>query len=216
MKKTFKKAALIVGLLMASSASFASPSACDAEAGNLVANCGFETGDFTSWTLSGNDVPGQEGNAYGVEQGADPTDGISPHSGSYQAYIADLVSNATTLSQTLSTKAGTGYLISFYLAQDTTPGAGEASNSLDVTFGGTTLTSQSNVAVEGYTEYSFLAIATSSSTALSLTLGNGLGEFLLDDVSATTVPEPSSIAGVGIGLLAMLFAMRRQRASKGR
>jgi hypothetical protein len=29
------------------------PSECDATPGNLVANCGFETGDFTSWTQSG-------------------------------------------------------------------------------------------------------------------------------------------------------------------
>jgi hypothetical protein len=215
MKKTYKKAALIVGLVMAASASFASPSACDAQAGNLVANCGFETGDFTSWKVSGNDVPGQEGNAYGVEQGADTFDGTSPHSGDNQAFFADLVANATTLSQTLSTKAGTDYLVSFYLAQDTTPGSGEGSNSLDVMFGGTTLTNQSNVAVEGYTEYSFLTSATSGSTALSLTLGNGLGEFLLDDISVITVPEPSSIAGVGIGLFAMMLVARRRQARKG-
>ncbi len=213
MKKTYKKAALVVGLLMAASAAFAGPSACDAQAGNLVANCGFETGDFTSWALSGNDVPGEEGNLYGVEQGADPFDGISPNSGNYQAFFADQVANATTLSQTLSTQAGSTYLISFFLAQDTAPGTGEGSNSLDVMFGGTTLTNQSNVGVEGYTEYSFLATATSGSTALSLTLGNGLGEFLLDDVSVT-VPEPSSIAGVGIGLFAMMFAARRRRTLK--
>jgi len=29
------------------------PSACDMVAGNLVMNCGFETGDFTGWTRSG-------------------------------------------------------------------------------------------------------------------------------------------------------------------
>ena len=27
---------------------------CQSVAGNLVANCGFETGDFTGWTQSGN------------------------------------------------------------------------------------------------------------------------------------------------------------------
>ena len=32
------------------SAAMATPSLCDSIAGNLVANCGFETGDFTGWT----------------------------------------------------------------------------------------------------------------------------------------------------------------------
>ena len=39
-------------------------SICDAVSGNLVANCGFETGDFTGWILSGNDVPAELGNLY--------------------------------------------------------------------------------------------------------------------------------------------------------
>jgi len=212
MKKILQKAALVVGLSMVASASFASPNTCDA-ASNLVANCGFQTGDFTNWAVSGNDVPGEQDNLYGVEQGADPFDGISPNSGNYQAFFADLTANATTISQTLSTQAGDTYLISFFLAQDTAPGTGEGSNSLDVMFGGTTLTNQNNVGVQGYSEYSFLANATSGSTTLSLTLGNGLGEFLLDDVSVS-VPEPSTAAGVGIGLLAIMFATRRQRAGK--
>jgi len=89
-------------------------SLCDASAGNLVANCGFETGDFTSWTLSGLDVPLESGNLYGVE-GVDP-DGIFPNSGSSQAYIGDLVANATTLSQDIITKPADQYLVSWYLA----------------------------------------------------------------------------------------------------
>ena len=94
-------------------------SICNAISGNLVSNCGFETGDFTGWTLSGNDVPGQLGNLYGVE-GADPfpmPTGTAPHSGSYQAFFADLVSNATTLALTLATVSGHDYTVSFWLSQ---------------------------------------------------------------------------------------------------
>lgn len=210
MKKNIQKSLLAAGMLMVASASFAAPSMCDAIVANLVANCGFETGAFSGWTLSGNDVPGAEGNLYGVEMGPDPVDGISPNSGDYQAYIADLAANATTLAQTLPTQAGDSYLISFALAQDTVPGAGEGSNILNATFGATTLINQVNVPVEGYTNYSFMTVATTDTTTLSLTAGNGLGEFLLDDVSVT-VPEPGSIAVLGIGLLAMLFALRRRR-----
>src|SRR5277367_495524 len=127
---------LFVGLPQSSGAML-----CSANPSNLVTNCGFETGDFTGWTLSGNDVPLELGNLYGVE-GIDPLDNIAPHSGNFQAFIADLDVNSTTLSQTLTTIAGDAYTVSFYLAQDT-PAGGIFSNELSVSFGGTTLASLS-------------------------------------------------------------------------
>src|ERR1700735_1560387 len=99
---------------------------CGSVLGNIVANCSFGTGDFTSWTLSGNDVPGQLGNEYGVE-GTDPFDGISPPGGSVnQAFFADQDSNATTISQTLTTVVGHMYTVVFYAAQDTAPDLAES------------------------------------------------------------------------------------------
>jgi hypothetical protein len=161
-------------------------SICDAAVGNLVANCGFETGDFTSWTLSGNDVPAELGNLYGVE-GIDPIDSIAPNSGDDQAFFADLVANATTLSQMITTNPGDTYAISFYAAQDTASGTSLCgrvlcSNELSVSFDGTSLT--------------FVATPTDASSALNLVLGNDLGEFLVDDVVVTdtsaVTPEPSA------------------------
>jgi hypothetical protein len=183
---------------------------CGSIAGNLVTNCGFETGDFTGWTLSGNDVSaGTLGSLYGVE-GTDPIDGFSPNSGSNQAFFADLDSNATTLQQNIATVANDTYTVSWFLLQDTTPTAGDYSNEFSASFGGTSLVSLTMMPVQGYTKYSYSVTATSSSTALDLTFGNGLGEFLLDDVSvqdvsASPVPEPPAWTMMLAGIMGCLL-----------
>jgi hypothetical protein len=186
---------------------------CATVAGNLVVNCGFETGDYTGWTLSGNDVPGELNNLYGVE-GTDPIDSISPLSGSYQSFFADLDANATTLAQSITTTPGDEYTIAFYVAQDTAPST-EYGNELLASFGGTSLASLSDVAVEGYTEYTYNVDATSGTSTLDLTFGNGLGEFLLDDVSvvqdtsAPPIPEPPAWILMVTGLIGLVLRGKR-------
>ena len=180
--------------------------------GNLVANCGFETGDFSSWTVAGLDVPGQLNNLYGVE-GTDPfplPGGTAPNSGSFQAFFSDANARPTTISEVLSTAIGGQYTISFYLAQELV-GPGTVNNSVAVSFGGTTLATLTNVPVEGYTQYVYMATATTASTTLSLSFGNDIGEFLLDDVQVAT-PEPATW---GLMLFAgLMFFVGRKRFSR--
>jgi len=219
MKKYMAPSCIALCLLFAATQSKASDD-CATVAGNLVANCGFETGDFTGWTLSGNDVPGELNNLYGVE-GIDPFDSISPLSGSSQAFFGDLVANSTTLSQTLATTATDQYTVTFFLAQDTAVGTQPTeSNAFSASFGGVTLDNLTGVPVEGYTEYSLIAIAGSSSSVLSLKLGNDLGEFLLDDVSVvndgpattTTTPEPPAWMLMLTGIIGLAFLGKRSMA----
>ena len=184
---------------------------CYAVPGNLVANCGFELGTFAGWTLTGNDVPGELNNLYGVE-GVDPIDGIGPASGSYQAFFADLVSNATTLSQTVATTAGSQYKITFNLAQDTTA-TSNYPNELLVSFAGASVFSQTDVPEEGYTQYTLTGTATSASSVLAITLGNDLGESLVDNITVTYVPEPSTVT-LMLGSCALAAGiLRRRRAA---
>src|SRR5208283_5928083 len=71
---------------------------------NLVVNGGFETGDFTDWTVTGG------GNF--VDDGS--SSGITPHTGNYVAEFG-ASGEIDYLSQTLSTTHGASYLLSFWL-----------------------------------------------------------------------------------------------------
>jgi hypothetical protein len=190
----------------------AGPSLCDAMTGNLVANCGFETGDFTDWALSGNTLnPAMT--YYGV-------DGPDANSGNYGAYMSqDFLDGGTApvdLSQTLTTSVGTMYSVSFWLEQDSTPTTGYT-HMFSASWGGTSILSLTpTVAVPGtvgsFTEYSFTETATAASTALAFAFENDDFYWSFDDVSVTAVaptPEPSTALLAGMAALGILSLRRR-------
>src|SRR5271154_5839081 len=113
MRKIFSVLALIFCGLWSAPRATAS-SVCDAISSNLVSNCGFEDGDFTGWTITGNTAnPGD--NYYGV-------DAFDANSGNFGAYMSQDFFNGTSpvdLSQTLATSPGGNYDITFWLEQDT-------------------------------------------------------------------------------------------------
>ncbi len=214
-------AAVLFGCFLA--ANVAQADTCGSVAGNVVQNCGFETGDFSSWTYSGNLEGGAPpNNYYGV-------DNSNPNSGTYAAYIgvqggggSDIgtLGPFLTLSQTLNLLPSEYYQVSFYLNQNApTPNPGYL-NYFDARFNGAYVFTEENVPNSGgvYQMYTHrvstpVDAAAASASLLAFNFQNDSDFFFLDDVSVTALgptPEPASFLLV-LPVLAGLWLVRRRR-----
>ena len=150
----------------------------------LIQNGGFETGDFTSWTVSNND------NYNYVDNGSLTYNLISPHSGFWFAAFGQYsLDGMCTISQTLPTIPGRSYVVSFWW-ESVDFGYGTVPNEFKVVWNGITQLDQFNSGVFGWTNQRFLLNATSSSTTLQFAFFNDNAFLVLDDVSVTQAPVP--------------------------
>jgi len=165
---------------------------------NLITNGGFETGDFSAWTVLGNDN--------GVV-GAQPF--TSPHSGNFQALFA---SGDNSISQNVTTTPGSSYVITFWLAADVRQGG---LPSVSVNWGGSSIFSQSFTSPSSYTEYTFNVNSLNPLTQLQFQFSSIFGNvFYLDDISVTTTAVPdggSTVSLLGLALFGMAVLRRKLR-----
>jgi hypothetical protein len=196
--------------------SFGNPSA-QAGPTNIVVNGGFEAGNFTPWTESGDNAARCFPAVYVASLNQvtsfcnNSVSPFPPNSGLYAAFFNNSAAlGAGTISQDLSTTPGTTYDLTFWLATFADPSSGKQTpNQMIVNWGGLQVADIVNLSTNGlYEKFSVNVLATGSSTILFFVGTNDPNVTGLDDVSAlgvATTPEPSTSLLLGTGLLAALF-----------
>jgi hypothetical protein len=165
---------------------------------NIVNNGSFETGDFTGWTTGGNFgfTSVTTGPFYAFSGAQD---------GNFYA-MGGAVGSDATISQTLLDTVGATYTFSFWLN-----GIGDAPSDFNAAWNGTTLLSLSDPNTGGvWTQFSYSVMGTGSDT-ITFGLRNDPEFVALDNVSVDT-PEPTSLAMLGGGLVALRLRLRRRAA----
>ena len=143
---------------------------------SLIANGGFENGDFSGWRVGETNHPAGVNFVIGNDM---------PHHGVDEVQIGGVGADVT-LSQTVTTSVGQHYTLDFWLMNDeSTSDGGSTANDFSATWNGVSLMPKIVDAVQGtgYTEYQFDVIGTGGPSTLEFSARNDSGTWDIDDVS---------------------------------
>ena len=138
---------------------------------SIVQNGGFETGDFTGWTESGDS-----------SSTLITTNASYVHSGYYSAELGP-PSTPGDLSQNLATYPGQTYLLSFWLRNPT----GGTPNKFQALWNNTLVVAQTNLTSTAWNNFQILVAATGTVTPLQFGIIDQPDYLALDDISVTPV-----------------------------
>ena len=163
----------------------------------VLTNGGFETGDFTGWTQTGNTT------FNGVFC---PGPGPNVFQGNCAAFFGPVGSTGGISQVVTGLVPGDFYTFGFAFQPD-----GGTPSSFTASWDGLTLVNLTNPPASGYQPFSFVVRATGTTETIAFNFRDDPGFLFLDAVTLQ-VPEPASIAMLGTGLLGLFFGRRRKAA----
>ena len=164
---------------------------------NLIQNPGFEAGNFSGWTQSGN---------LGFTSMTSTPSFV--RSGTFAAFLGPIGSDGF-LSQTFATVPGDAYLVSFSIRSD-----GGLPNDFNASWAGTSFFSQTNIPLGDYLTYTFTEVALGPTTVLQFGFRNDPGFLGLDDVAVSPTPEPTTMLLLSTAMVGLGIARWRQWSRK--
>ncbi|MGB7758481.1 MAG: carbohydrate binding domain-containing protein [Bryobacteraceae bacterium] len=167
---------------------------CGAARADLITNGGFETGDFTGWTVTGANLLNVN---YGISN-------IVPEDGVYCAWFSGSATGLTYLSQTIATVPGQLYDASVWISYTM---KSATTNELQFWWGGIEELDGSAPSSMPWTSLSNQFTATSTSTTITFGFeSQPSGWFAVDDLEVDPVPEPQAmiLCGLGLGFVGLL------------